>query len=204
MPTGYTAGIISGEIKTFQDFAKQCMRAFGVTIHMRDESMDKEYKPRIPSDYHTKKLEELKKQLEIANTYSDENLIELKKSELEKELEYHNKRITEIRESKLKLETFLESSVKYNVPTPEHEGIKNFMIDQIQETIDFDCSTKYHDEKVFEISTQLSNLNANVIRFEMIKNIQKDIDYHVKEQNIEIKRCAESNQWAEVFLSSLQ
>lgn len=204
MPTGYTAGIISGETKTFQDFAKQCMRAFGATIHMRDENMDKEYEPRTPSDYHTKELEKLKKRLEIVNTYSDDNLIELKKTELEKDLEYHNKRIHEIKESKLKLETFLESSVKYNAPTPEHQGIKDFMIDQIKKTIDFDCSTKYHDEKVFKISTQLSDLNANVIRFEMIKNIQKDIDYHVKEQNAEVKRCAEYNQWVEAFLSSLQ
>ncbi len=204
MPTGYTAGIISGETKTFQDFAKQCMRAFGATIHMRDESMDKKYEPRTPSDYHTKEIEKLKKRLEIANTYSDENLIDLKKTELEKELEYHNNRITEIKESKLKLETFLESSVEYNAPTPEHEGIKIFMIDQIKKTIDFDCSTEYHDKKVSEISTQLQNLNANIIRFEMLKTIQEDIDYHVKEHNAEVKRCAESNQWVEAFLSSLQ
>lgn len=204
MPTGYTAGIIYGETKTFQDFAKQCMRAFGATIHMRDESMDKEYEPRTPSDYHIKELEKLKKRLEIANTYSDENLIEFKKTELEKDLEYHNKRIQEIKESKIKLESFLESTVNYIPPTDEHQGIKDFMIDQISKTIDFDCSTKYHDEKLSIISTELSNLNANVIRFEMIKNIQKDIDYHVKEQKEEIKRCAESNKWAEAFLSSLQ
>lgn len=204
MPTGYTAGIISGETKTFQDFAKQCMRAFGATIQMRDENMDKEYEPRTPSDYHTKEIEELKKRLEIANTYSDENLIELKKTELEKDLEYHNKRISEIKESKLKLETFLESSVKYNAPTNEHEGIKSFMIEQIKKTIDFDCSTEYNDKKVSEISTRLQNLDANIIRFEMLKTIQEDIDYHVKEYNEEVNRCAESNKWVEAFLSSLQ
>ena len=47
MPTGYTAGIIDGKTETFQDFAKQCMRAFGVTIHMRDENMDKGYELRL-------------------------------------------------------------------------------------------------------------------------------------------------------------
>ena len=63
MPTGYTAGIIDGKTETFQEFAKQCMRAFGATIHMRDENMDKEYEPRTPSDYHTKALEEAKEKL---------------------------------------------------------------------------------------------------------------------------------------------
>lgn len=204
MPTGYTAGIISGETNTFHDFAKQCMRAFGATIHMRDESMDKEYEPRTPSDYHINEIEKLKKRLEIANTYSDENLIALKKAELEKDLEYHNKRIPEIKESKLKLEAFLENSVNYIPPTSEHEGIKDFMIDQIKKTIDFDCSTKYHDGRLSEISTELSNLNANIIRFEMIKNIQKDIDYNVEKHNAEVKRCADSNKLVEAFLSSLQ
>jgi len=57
MPTGYTAGIINGETETFQDFAKDCMRAFGATMHMRDDDMDKDYVPRTPSDYHTKQIQ---------------------------------------------------------------------------------------------------------------------------------------------------
>ena len=57
MPTGYTEGIIDGKTETFQDFAKQCMRAFGATIHMRDEDMEAEITPRTPSDYSSKEIE---------------------------------------------------------------------------------------------------------------------------------------------------
>ena len=39
MPTGYTAGILEGKIKTFPEFAKICMRAFGAAIHMRDNGL---------------------------------------------------------------------------------------------------------------------------------------------------------------------
>lgn len=52
MPTGYTAGILDGEINTFEEFAKTCMRAFGATIHMRDEPLSKTYEPEKTSDYH--------------------------------------------------------------------------------------------------------------------------------------------------------
>ena len=44
MPTGYTAEILNGEIKTFPEFAKKCARAFGAMIHMRDDSLDATYK----------------------------------------------------------------------------------------------------------------------------------------------------------------
>ncbi len=60
MPTGYTAGILDGKITTFQQFAKQCMRAFGATIHMRDDDMDAEITPRTPSDYYSKEIEKAK------------------------------------------------------------------------------------------------------------------------------------------------
>ena len=38
MPTGYTAGIIEGK-ETFEEFVWGCTRAFGVLLHMRDESL---------------------------------------------------------------------------------------------------------------------------------------------------------------------
>lgn len=44
MPTGYTAGILNGTIKTFKEFATKCSRAF--MIHMRDEAHDAPYTPR--------------------------------------------------------------------------------------------------------------------------------------------------------------
>ncbi len=78
MPTGYTAGIIDGTTTTFQQFAKQCIRNFGATIHMRDEPSDVEYIERIPSDFHTKAIEEANKFRESMRTKAI------------KDLKYHN------------------------------------------------------------------------------------------------------------------
>ena len=46
MPTGYTAGIADGTITNFEQYALRCIRAFGATMHLRDESLEHEYEPK--------------------------------------------------------------------------------------------------------------------------------------------------------------
>ena len=75
MPTGYTAGIIDGSIKTFEQYAKTCVRAFGAAIHMRDDSLSEEYVPREPGDYHLNALNRAKKQLNQSKKMTDTKII---------------------------------------------------------------------------------------------------------------------------------
>ncbi|WP_428743197.1 hypothetical protein [Tenacibaculum sp.] len=203
MPTGYTAGIIDGTTETFQDFAKQCMRAFGATIHMRDESMDKEYEPRIPSDYHTKALKTANEKLRQAETLTDSEIIENRKAHIVKNKAYYLKRIEETKKAKERLDLFLEKAKAFNPPTKDHEGIAKFMIEQIETTIDHDGSTKYYDDELAKIDAQLSDINADKIRTEMIADAKRDIEYHTKEHNAELKRCEDSNKWVNDLLSVL-
>lgn len=203
MPTGYTAGIINGKTKTFQEFAKQCMRAFGATIHMRDESMDKEYEPMTPSDYHTKALEEAKEKLKRAETLTDAELIEMRTKKLEENKKYHLESIAKAKTARAKLEKFLAKAIEFKAPTPEHEELRKFMIEQLQSTIDFDGKTDYHDEALAEIQMELKNIDANQIRFSMIADANKDITYHLKNHKEELKRCADANAWVETLLDSL-
>ena len=203
MPTGYTAGIIDGKTETFQDFAKQCMKAFGACIHMRDESIDKEYEPRTPSDYHTKALEKAKEKLKQAETFTNAELIEMRTKELEESKKYHLESIAKTKIARAKLEEFLTKAIELKAPTPDHEGFRKFMIEQLDSTIDFDCKTDYHDKALSEIEMELKNVDANQIRFSMIADANKDIAYHLKEHKEELKRCAESNAWVETLLGAL-
>ena len=203
MATGYTAGIIDGKTETFQDFAKQCMRAFGATIHMRDENMDKEYEPRTPSDYHTEALEKAKEKLKQAETLTDAELIEMRTKELEESKKYHLESIAKTKIARAKLEEFLAKAIEFKAPTPEHEELRKFMIEQLQSTIDFDGKTDYHDKALPQVEMELKNIDANQIRFSMIADANKDITYHLKEYKEELKRCAESNAWVETLLGSL-
>jgi hypothetical protein len=203
MPTGYTAGILDGKITTFSQFAKQCMRAFGATIHMRDDDMDAEYVKRTPSEYHIKEIEKAKQLLRDAETLSDETIIANKRAELEENKKYHIERIEKAKIAAKSLNAILKDVMAWQPPTSEHTGIKNFMIEQIQTTIDHDGSSDYNEDQLSKIEVELLTLNAKSIREGMIAKAKKDFKYHTKEYNEDVKRCEKSNQWVTDLIDSL-
>ena len=204
MPTGYTAGILDGEIKTFPQFAKNCLRAFGATMHMRDEPLEKEYEPRMPSDYYSKNISEKKAQILEYKTLSDKEIIAKEKQRLEESKSYHLKSIETAKANKKKLIKMLKKAREFIPPTPEHDEFKKFMIDQLESTISFDCCTKYHDEALIQIKSTLSNLDATELRKQLIAETEKSLAYYVEEEAKEIKRCNDSNEWVNQVFESLK
>lgn len=203
MPTGYTAGILDGKIKTFPEFAKICMRAFGATIHMRDDDLDKPYVPRTPSDYHAKNIKAARKEIKKISKMTDEELIRSEEKKLKKEKKYHEERIEERRNNFIVLGGMLTSVKQWEPPTQDHYGLKDFMKEQITKTIDFDCDTEYNEKELSEIKEKLKNLNASIIRAARKKEAEDDLSYHLKEYQKEIERCAGSNKWVEELIKSL-
>lgn len=203
MPTGYTAGILDGKITTFPQFAKQCMRAFGATIHMRDEDMEAEITPRTPRDYYSKEIEKAKQLLKVAETLSDDEIIANRKTKLETSKEYHLKAIVKAKVDTKNINDILKDVRKWQPPTSDHAGIKDFMIDQIEKTIDFDCKTKSHYEGLAKIELELLTFNASEIRKDMIAKAKKDFEYNTKNYNEDVERCDKSNQWVSDFVGSL-
>ena len=203
MPTGYTAGILDGKITTFPEFAKLCMRAFGATIHLRDENLDAEYEPRTPSSYHSEAIEKAKQLIIDAQNLSDEEILETKKKELEHSKKYHLETIEKAKKANIELNKILIEVNKWQPPTTEHIGIKNFMIEQIDMTIKHDCDMDYDHEKLIKIENDLLTLNASELRKQMIEKGKKDLTYHKTENIKEIQRCETSNKWVTDLLNSL-
>ena len=201
MPTGYTAGILDGTTKDFNQFAKHCSRAY--IMHLRDEPMDSEYKKREVSDYHIKEIEKAKAELKQADSLSDEELIIQEKNRLIDSKKYHLDREEKIKNDKIKLESFLEKAKSYIPPTEKHQGIADFMIEQLEKTIEFDCNSNYHIDELKTIDSKIEKVNADDIRSEMKVKATKDIAYHTKEHEADVKRCREHNQWYEDFIKSL-
>jgi hypothetical protein len=203
MPTGYTVGILDGKITTFPQFAKQCMRAFGATIHMRDDDMDAEYIPRTPSDYHTKEIEKAKQLLKDVETLPNETIITNKKAQLEESRKNHVESIEKAKVGVKAMNDILKDVHKWQPPTPKHNGLKKFMIEQIVKTIDFDCKIDYHNEHLAKIELELLSLNADEIRKEIKAKAKKDFEYHTREYNADVQRCEQSNQWVAELIESL-
>ena len=203
MPTGYTSEIIDGKITTFPDFAILCMKAFGATIHMRDEPLSKKYEPRVPSDYYANEMRRAEYNIELAKTISDNELITNTKIKLQESKKYHLDSILKNTKNKIKLKSILKEAIKWNPPTKEHERIKTFMIEQIEMTLKSDCDDSYHNDGLAKIENELSNINAKNLREELILNAEKDYQYYLGENNKEIKRCEDSNKWVDDLIESL-
>ena len=201
MPTGYTAGILDGTTKDFKEYAKHCERAF--TIHLRDEPFDSEYKPRTPSDYHTKAITKAKETLKEIEILEDTTIIERERLRLLDSLKYHKEGIEKDKQTKSKLDKFLLEAKAFKAPTETHKGIAEFMVTQIEETIKFDCNNSYHKDELENVEKQLLSIDADNVRWDLKTQATKDFAYHTKEHGAELKRCRESNKWHEDFINAL-
>lgn len=203
MPTGYTAGIIDGTTKDFKAYAKDCMRNFGACIHMRDSKFSDEWKPDTVSDYHPKEIVRLEKEQRELAAMTDADLLALRKKQLNRDIRYHKKGIQKQAETESILNKFLVQSKAFEAPTAEHTGIRDFMIKQIEDTIDFDCRSTYHADNVLKAQDELKSLDVVKIRSDKQEAIQKDLAYHKEHLEQDKKRVAGRNKWVTDFLASL-
>lgn len=203
MPTGYTAGIIDGTTKTFEDYAKHCMRNFGACIHMRDSKFSDPYKPDTVSDYHPKEIQSLEKELKKLNSIPDGKLLNDYQIELRDQIQRNEKSVIEMQERKDRLIEFLNKAKAFKAPTIEHTGIRDFMIQQIEDTIDWDCNPRYINERVKNAQNAFKNIDVAKIRAEKKRDIEKDLAYHTEELQKETERVVGRNKWVSDFIASL-
>ena len=195
MPTGYTLDLYDGKDITFEEFVLKCARAFGALIDMRDEPMDAPIPERFePSDYHLKELEKAKKRLEDVKEWNKE------KAEQEAERAYQEalkKREEFVKKNNLirkRYEDMLSKVQKWKPPTIEHVNLKQFMIQQLVESIEYDCF----------IPEMPQRLSGEEYKEQQIKKALSDIDYHEREYAEEVNRVYERNRWLLSLRESLK
>lgn len=145
MPTCYTSILAEREDMTLRDFALMCARNFGALVMMRDEPLDAPIPEKFePEAYIKKNLDEAQKEYDdfLALT-EDEQRAYLERTYTEMVEGYEK----EIKEESAKKEVLrkrynamLLKVVKWTPPTPEHEGLRDFMIKQLHDSIEWDCS----------------------------------------------------------------
>ena len=195
MPTGYTLDLYDGKDITFEEFVLKCARAFGALISMRDEPIDAPIPERFePSDYHLKELEKAKKRLKEVKKWDEE------KTEQEAERAYREalkEREEFIKKNKLirkRYEDMLSKVQKWKPPTIEHVNLKQFMIQQLVESIEYDCF----------IPEMPQRLSGEEYKEQQIKKALSDIDYHEREYAEEVNRVYERNRWLLSLRESLK
>lgn len=195
MPTGYTDTIKNGI--TFEQFALGCARAFGALIVMRDDPSDAQIPEQFePSDYHSKALSKAREDLSAMELLTPSEW-ELKATAEHTESEmYRLKAITDKNSLRCHYAEMLECAKAWIPPSGDHDELKNFMIKQIEQSIDFDCDIKYY-------STPTPLLTGIEWAEAAKAKALKDIEYHKTHHAEEVQRTNQRNEWVKLLRSSL-
>lgn len=186
MPTGYTMNVEKGQ--SFSSFVWGCAKAFGACVTMRDDNSDtpvpEEFKP---SDYHSKKADEIGKEIRLLDKRSDASIEKEIKQETSK-VERMNAEYRE--EDELKKKRFadmMRQVEKWEPPSKDHEELKKFMKEQLG------LETKYADSKPYQ--HPLPEQDVEIYRLIARKKLVKDFEQHQAEYAKEVSRVAVRNAW---------
>ena len=185
MPTGYTAFIEDGKVRTAKEFLHLCLRNFGVCSRIRDNefSVKDDYTQDISDgfqsdiDYHQKNLDEAWERLKTIQQMSEEELCE-------KYITETKGKIKDLRRGQTKevgnYADYLriKESIENWECSEEFQSIKDFAIKQIDISIP---RTSYYDDELAKIGKPTAESfqeRKDEYLKSLISDAQWDIDYH--------------------------
>jgi len=198
MSTGYTYAVKDGKVTELKDFAMQCARAFGACITMRDDPIDAEIPNAFePSDFHAKSLAAAQARLADLRTMSDREIARAVDADYEKAVEYWRERMAKRKAERERYEAMIAKVEAWTPPTDEHVGLKNFMLEQLRDSLDFDCGTSSFDKMPVR-QTEAAWHAAQVAGAE--RRIARDAEEHQKE----VDRVKGRTEWVAALRRSLE
>lgn len=196
MPTGYTAAVVDGTVTDLKEFALQCARGMGALVMMRDDPRDAPVPDSFAADtaYHDERLTSARarmSELEAMDLAARTAATEAYNAEVEA---YNAKCIAENAERRNRYDAMIAKVVRW---TGAPEGIKEFMLEQLRSSRDFDC---------YDDPTQFNPKRMSVSDWyrEELRKATRDISYHEGERAKEIARTAERNAWLRQLHDSLR
>lgn len=194
MPTGYTANVPDGI--SFEQFVWQCARGMGALIMMRDEPSGAPIPERFePSDYNAKKLQAAKDELtRLVNLTPDQMIAECEAEHAKLEAE-KAERLAENEKQLAAYRAMLDQVLAWVPPTKDHEGLKEFMADQIRQSIKFDDMSKHYKPEPMPSAYEWAT--------KAIATTTREIEYHAKAHQEEVERTEARNEWIAALRKSL-
>lgn len=186
MPTGYTMNVGKGQ--SFSSFVWTCAKAFGACVTMRDYNSDtpvpEEFKP---SDYHSKKADEISWEIRRLDKASDAGLLKEIKQETAKVERMNADYRLEYETKKNRFAEMTRQVEKWEPPSKDHEGLKEFMKEQL-------ClENKYNDSKPYQ--HPFPEQDVELYRFMQRQKLVENLEYHQAEYAKEVSRVAVRNAW---------
>lgn len=200
MPTGYTADVLDGKVTDFKTFALRCARNFGALITMRDESMDAPIPEKFnPSDYHEKEIQKAQAEVARVLALTSEECDAAQRKEWREAMDAHHKHVEDCTAAKGRLLAMRSQVADWQPPTPDHQNLKDFMIEQLDETIRFDGEPgSYYLEKAQRLLT--TGATWRKVRLEdLADTISRNKKYHEED----VQRTNDRNRWVDALRKSL-
>lgn len=199
MPTGYTAGVVDGSVKTFEEFAKKCMRAF--VGHMRDDPWDADYKPIEPAPYKRERVKELTKELKALEMQDEAGLWNTEVERIRSNIKDYTKLQQETLEKNNRVEAMLQHVKAFIPPTEQHAQIKAFMIQQLEVSLE---KSDYYQRCIDEYNELLQNRMTKNYKKTLIAEKKEDLKRAKEAYAEEVAQCKANNKWCDEFLRAIK
>lgn len=195
MPTGYTADVQSGAITELKPFVMQLARGMGALVMMRDDPHDAPIPERFePSPYYAERLAKTEAEVERLRTMSDEDAEAAA-------VAAHAEVMAAYEESKAEHEAqrnrYLAMIEKVEAWQGAPEGIKEFALSQLRDSLDFDC------REPFRFYRSTDKLTGAEWRAQALHDAQRSLGYDRKAHDDEVTRVEARNQWLTQLRRSL-
>jgi len=163
---------------------------------MQDHSLDTKIPDEfVPSPYHKESLEKALTELENVRLLTNEEAERKAARDYRIQIIMYEQARKKCEESHGKYESMLQQVRSWNPPTANHKGLKKFMIEQLEETIKFDCSMDCYPKP--------EKLSGVAYRRQLINSAKRNIAYHVEQQKKEEKSAKERTTWIQALRDSL-
>ena len=195
MPTGYTAGVDDGTVTDFRSFALICARRFGATIMQRDEPMGAPPRLREVSEYAIKALAEADARISYLNAMSNADADVAAALACSEAIASREHSENECAQTRTRYNAMLAEVRSWEPPTPDHAGMKAFMIEQLNESIKWDCM-----EHEREAIPRLSGATWLATERQLARASRNRAETSLREER---DRCEGSNRWITALYDSL-
>lgn len=197
MATGYTASVSDGKVSTLNDYAWNCARAFGALISMRDDPSDvaipEKFEPQ--TKYHDTAIAVAQKTLTEVPAMSAADCDKEAQAEFDAAMASHLSYAANKSQTKQNYQDMI-SKVEAWKPDAEITGLKDFMLEQLRDSLKFDCGGNYKPELPIRLTSE-------VWREQALEKASRDLAYHSKNRAEEIQRVAGRNKWLAALRTSL-
>jgi hypothetical protein len=204
MPTGFTAIIEEKEDLTFEEFALRCARNFGALIMMRDDALDAEVPDQFPlDDYHGRNLEDLAKKLLDIKSMSHEDIERRVETKAWYDKKQYDEALVKFEKHNAAYARMLAKVEAWTPPSADHQGMKKFMIEQINASLPNHPSEYY--SLIFQDPKQaIAGLDHEAWRKEEMDHVLKSMEYHQNYRKNDIERHNERNVWLKKLKTSIK